>query len=85
MKLIYKYQIPFPDAVIDMPIGAEILSVQEQHGIPTMWALINDEVGTIKRKFSFYGTGHPIHIDNFKFLATIQRGKGLVWHVIEVL
>ena len=65
MKKIYKYKFEVKDKiVIEMPVDAEILTVQTQRGSPCMWALIDTEVTySEKRQFYIYGTGHKITHD----------------------
>lgn len=90
MKTIYKYPLPIGDSVsITMCEPAEILSIQVQHGVPFVWALIDDEGPPVKRKFRIAGTGHPlVSLGEFKFrfIDTIQlEGGSLVFHVFQIL
>jgi hypothetical protein len=86
MKTIWKFQFEVDDNVsIEMPIDAEILTVDTQHEIPCLWALVDSEKDTIKRKFRIYGTGHPI-VENKKekYIGTFQLYKGdLIYHLFE--
>lgn len=88
MKTVWKFPIPTDDIVnIEMPQGAKVLHVDEQHGTPTMWALVDPNRKTTIRTFRFAGTGHPIddgHAD--KFIGTfLLRGGSLVFHIFEIL
>jgi hypothetical protein len=85
MKTIYKYAIDTRDLIkIDMPVGAEILSLQTQKGEPCLWALVDTEAPKEVRVFEIYGTGHPVDDDPKKFLGTFQlRGGDLIFHVFE--
>ena len=42
MKKIYKYRIEVTDDQnIEMPVGAKILTVQTQNGVPCIWAMVD--------------------------------------------
>ena len=82
-KQIWKYVLE-PETIIEMPIGAEILTVQEQYGRCCLWALVDPSANKVKRKFLVYGTGHPITEENGKYIGTFQLHNGrLVFHVFE--
>lgn len=84
-KQIWKFALPSTRNHIEMPKGAEILSVQEQIGAPHIWALIDPSADKEERCFEVYGTGHDIHYDmgvERKFIGTVQL-TALVFHVFE--
>lgn len=89
METIYKYPFSTDDHfTIDMPEGAEILSLQMQGAIPTIWALVDRDARKITRFFAVYGTGHPIETGecNRKFIGTYQEAAGaLIFHVFEII
>lgn len=79
---IWKYQFDIADKVtIQMAVGAEILSVQMQDGVPTIWALCDPSAAIDNREFRVYGTGHLCHSSASKFIGTLQLQNGLVFHV----
>ena len=86
MKTVFKYELA---SEIEMPEGAEILSLHSQRDMAYIWALVNPEARMIKRHFLILGTGHPVPQDGElrkeKFVGTIlvQHGS-LVFHVWEV-
>jgi hypothetical protein len=80
-KVIYKYEV---DTIVVMPIGAEILTVQLQHGTPWIWALVDRNNQLEERNFDIRGTGYEIEDINSKYIATYQEGP-FVWHVFEIL
>jgi hypothetical protein len=85
--IIYKYVVPIADNfIIQMPLGAEILTFQSQYDVPTLWAAVWKNSSIEDRKFSIIGTGHEIDMDMVKkFIGTIQMMKGnLVWHLFEI-
>ena len=70
---------------ISMPVGAQVLSVQMQHGEAQLWALVDPKSPERLRKFRVVGTGHPIEGDPGVFIDTFQMNQGdLVFHVFEV-
>jgi hypothetical protein len=88
MKKIHKY-IMVPHTELDLPFGAEFLSVQEQRGYAVAWFLVDDISDTnrvIKRRvFNFYGTGHQVPDNPGRYLGTFQlKGGMFVFHLFEV-
>jgi len=76
VKTIWKFEFagdfgPFP---LNMPEGAEILSVQVQrNGRPCLWALIPDQDAAPKiRTFWLFGTGWSIGIEHLQYIGTFQ-------------
>ncbi len=87
-KTIFKYPLRMADTQsVEMPKGAEVLSVQSQGETLCLWALVNTKRPNEKRVFEVFGTGNPIHCDTGierKFIATAQMPNlPLVWHVFE--
>ena len=90
MKTIWKFQLETTDKQsIEMPIGAVILSVQTQHDILCMWAMVDTEDVKETRFFEVFGTGHEVHCDMGvmrKHIGTYQvSGGNLVFHLFERL
>lgn len=91
--VIWKYSLQITDRqTVTMPVGAEILSVQEQAGGLQLWAIVEpDEERREKRTIEIVGTGNPMKCviaeDLVRHhLATVQTSGGLlVWHVFELL
>ena len=90
MKTIYKYPLAAVDEQeIDLPEGAEILSVKNQQETIVMYALVDTEVeGTKARKIVIHGTGHDLGRKpkkSDKFIGTVALGDGeLMYHVFAV-
>ena len=83
MKTIWKWTLQ-PETTIDTPHGAKLLAVQEQHGEPQLWALVDPGAETEKRTFRVYGTGHDLPDDPGQYVGTFQmHGGALVFHVFE--
>ena len=81
---IFKY--PIGDDYSIMPVGAQILSAQEQGGILTLWAIVDDDVlEHEQRRIIVLGTGFdvPHYLSKDNFISTVQAHDGLVWHIFE--
>jgi hypothetical protein len=84
---IWKFRLELTDTQqLQLPKGAEILSVQVQASIICMWALCDDNANIVDRRINIYGTGHKLpensHIG--EFIATVQLAGGdLVFHVFD--
>ena len=74
---------------IEMPIGAQILTVQrsEKDNHPCIWALVDPNAKKEERYFELVGTGHDIHFDmgiERKYIGTYQYQNGeFVGHIFE--
>lgn len=87
MKTIYKYELQIvDDQLIDLPLYAELLTVQMQNGRPRLWAVVDTELKTEKRYIRIHGTGHSISsVGVLKYISTFQmEGGSLIFHVFEV-
>jgi hypothetical protein len=86
MKRIFKFPLAIIDIQsIDMPEGAEILSVQNQNGAVCAWALCDPIAPLVGCEIRIVGTGNPTPDNPGKFLGTVQTYDGsLVWHIFEV-
>ena len=81
-KQIWKYSL---ENVIEMPKGAEILTVDIQNGQmfnAQMWVKVDTENEMEKRMFEVIGTGQNFDDTNRKYIGTYQDGP-FVWHVFE--
>jgi len=85
MKIIHKYQLLNETHSINVPEGAEILSVQTQNNVPCIWMLINPKETKFDiRTFSMYGTGNTFNQDGKKYIGTVQLdGGSSVMHIFE--
>lgn len=87
-KTIWKFVLKTIDKQeLEMPYESEMLTVQTQHGIPCLWALVNPEADKEVRHFEIFGTGHPITCDMGivrAYIGTYQIDDGaLIFHVFE--
>lgn len=88
MKTIYKYTIDPSTERVRMTLGAEIISVHEQHGQICLWAIVDqEEKRTESREFAIYPTGEPIlNFEYRKYVGTVYlNNASLVFHVFEVI
>jgi len=97
MKKIFKYKILFTDvSEVDMPVDAEILTVDKQgdslenSGVENhlfIWAIVDDEEKqTEMRRFRIAGTGYPLGDFNLKYINTVQIYGGYeIYHIFEII
>ncbi len=85
MKTIWKYPLKAVDIqLLEMPEGAEILTVQFQAGNLCLWALVDSEKPKTMRYIRIYGTGIPLEQINLQYITTYQVADGrLIFHVFE--
>ena len=84
MKTIWKYPLEITDKqMIELPIGAEILSVIAQGDVPTLYAVVDPgQQAKVEIKVRVVGTGHPLGSPELPFVGTVStHGGSLVWHV----
>lgn len=86
---VWKYPIVIDDtALVEMPQGGKILSLQMQGGTPTVWVLVDEKQPTVLRRFAVVDTGHPAdHVVGSPFVGTVEVAQGpygLVFHVFDM-
>ncbi len=86
MNKVFKYPVPTNDYFfLDLPRGAEILTVQVQDSRPQIWALVNPENPIESRNFHLAGTGDSINERNLIYIGTFQMSNGNnIWHLFEI-
>jgi hypothetical protein len=88
-KTIWKFNLkPIDVNKIQMPKGAEIVSVQFQDKNICLWALVNPLAEEEIRNFGLIGTGDIINQENGQYITTLQFEKAFgvfnqVWHLFE--
>jgi hypothetical protein len=87
MLTIYKYPFTVSDVVeLQVPQGAQFLSVQMQGVEACVWALISTDAPKSKARLRIYGTGHPIDPTKIgRYISTFQMLGVLVFHAFEAL
>lgn len=83
--IILKWDLRIDDLqIIDIPLGAELLTVQTQGGQPRLWAACDENAPLRPRRIAMYGTEHPINEHPGIYIATFQVDSGaLVFHAFE--
>jgi len=88
-KTIFKYPLTSQQTqIIQMPKGAQILTLQMQKDTPCIWALLDVDIDNPKefRTFELYGTGHPIYPRDRTYIGSFQVDEGhYIFHVFELL
>ncbi len=92
MQSVYRYTIPTEEDYfsLNLPKGAKILTVREQHGKPQLWALVKlvkHGEPNETRNFRLAGTGDPIKEDPKKlnYIGTFQLAGGvIIGHIFEI-
>ena len=81
---IWKYVLD-EDAEPEMPVGAVVIEVGQQHGKICVWAIVDPSAQRIKREFRVFGTGHQIEAaEELKYEGTAHlESLGLVFHVFS--
>ena len=76
---VYKYPLVIADYQnVDLPKGAQILCIKEQHGKICLWALVNpDETETETIKIRCAGTGHTIK-------ESVEYNETIVFHFFKI-
>lgn len=83
MKTIWKYVLQ-PECSLEIPRGAELLSVHEQGESICLWVLVDPSLEKEVRKFIVLGTGHDVPDVSLKFVGTAHlNASALVFHVFE--
>jgi hypothetical protein len=85
---IYKYLLEIADIqTIEMPKGAQVLTVQRQNNSIALWVLVDATLETEKRTFEILSTGKAFKEEKGverKYISTFQVSNGIfVFHVFE--
>lgn len=87
-QVIYKYELRFlGDFNLEIPIGARVISIQNQHNKPIMWVLCDPKAEIESRKFRVILTGEKRKSSDLEgqFIGTFQLYEGdFVGHVFEL-
>lgn len=79
---VWKYRMLRQQEAFGIPVGAILLHVHEQDGIPCVWMRVDPSANVEQRTFLVVGTGHQFSA-RYLYLGTAHCGS-LVWHVFEV-
>lgn len=85
-RVIYKHELELIDVQqVILPLGAQILDVQEQDGKLQLWALqtTDPEQPPCQRIIVIVGTGIEFPAQDFiEHITTVQKDN-FVWHIFE--
>lgn len=91
MKTIYRYTINKSINDIDIPNGAEIISVgvskENDKEEISIWAIVDSGASMTKRRFLVFGTGADMDETtnfNLKFIGTVKKANQYAFHVFEI-
>lgn len=84
MAQIWKFILQ-PEIDVEMPFGAEVLSVAAQGEDICLWAKVDPVAPKESRSFVGFGTGHEIpDTAHLKFVGTAMLNLGsMVFHIFE--
>lgn len=77
---IFKYKVGKGINRIEVPKGTEFLSLGVQRDELVVWAKVPSEPELEVREVFLVFTGEFYHEYNGKFLGTVQKSNGLVYH-----
>jgi hypothetical protein len=82
MSRIFKYPLSIESTqVAQLPIGARILTIKEQEGVPTLWAVVDQTELMADVQVKIVATGEEFEIEPWRYITTLVMENGLVWHV----
>ncbi len=87
MRVIHKYVMDSRDFEAEMPSDSQVLSVQMQGDLPSIWVMVDPNIDTRRvRHFISFNTGQDFFYDPpaLRFIGTVQS-EGIVNHIFEVL
>ena len=86
MRKIYKYELPVDGGIITIKqCIIKILSIQEQNGIPMMWAIVDSDNEVVEPlEIVAIGTGWELPTGLEDYLGTAQDEYGFVWHYFSL-
>lgn len=81
MKKIFKYELKLEDSqTVALPLGARVLTVKEQKGVPCIWCMVNpDETRILECEFRIVCTGQEIsetESDRLNYIGTFFLASG---------
>ena len=86
---IWKFEIPQnTTGMVNMPSGAEIISVDTQRDPGgnehiAVWAIVDPLARYVGRRFEIVGTGQTVYVGYLKkFVGTVFIGS-YVWHIFD--
>jgi hypothetical protein len=88
---IYKYPLSLGQqyniCTLKLPAGYKILTIQAQHDIPVLWALVDETQRKLSVQIAVIGTGYDFTFneENANYISTVQLNDGnLILHFFEI-
>lgn len=84
MRTVYKFQPSswLPEFDLSIQVGARLLRVDNQGGLPTLWAEVDPDAPRRPRHFVQVGTGGQVPEGMHSYIGTYFVPP-FVWHVYE--
>ncbi len=82
---IWRYQLQVKDSMmVNLRVGAKIMTIALQDGIPTLWAMCDPNAPMSCRLIVCRGTGFEFaESDVGIHLGTVVTADGFVWHYFD--
>lgn len=88
MDVIWKYPLNVGSQTIELPRGADLLHIAEQHGCLTLWARVAPTAPLVTRNVLVVGTGGaPRVTGRCSYVGTAALctvGGDYVWHAFDL-
>lgn len=68
---------------LQMPAGAQVLSVGDKHETVCVWALVDVHAPMITHRIYIRGSSHSLSGVEGRYIGTVVQEGGLVWHVFD--
>jgi hypothetical protein len=84
--VVWKYTLTgLREDDLEMPIGAKILSVVMQRGIPCLYVIVDPGcTAREKRTIRRFGTNHHMKdVERLSYIGSLQHGDTVSWHYFE--
>jgi hypothetical protein len=83
-ETVWKYTLPKTMNEVEMPSGATVLMIGEQHNEICLWARVDPDAAWETRRFQVVGTGHEDLVGGEIYLGSAHINNGnFVFHVFE--
>lgn len=85
MNIIEKYPLPIKDHIsLDLPANPEILSIQFQNDVLTLWALVDTDAPLEPLNLAIVTTGLPFPKSSWIHLATVlSPAQQIAYHIFD--
>lgn len=86
MRTIFKYPLTHPRTVVELPVGAEVISAAAQKETVCIWVVVDSSAKTEERTFEVFMTGEGVpdcqNDEERVFVSTVFI-DWIVGHVFE--